>query len=119
MVLKARRKRAMTCDEFEAMGWDAQSNASLTDAQRGAAAEHAVLCTRCAVLRNSWEATRLELRALAQLTTAAEAPARVEMRLRQQFRTHYRAPKGRRTAVVTAWALAAAAVLVGAASWVN
>ena len=109
----------MTCDEFDTIGWDAQSNASLTDAERAAAAEHAVLCTRCAALWNSWEATRLELRSLAQLTTTAEAPARVEMRLRQQFRTQYRTPRVRRTAVVTAWTLAAAGVLVGAASWVN
>ena len=109
----------MTCDEFEAIGWDAQGSASSTDAQRAAAAEHAVSCTRCGALRNSWEATRLELRSLAQLTTSVEAPARVEMRLRQQFRTEYHTPKVRRTAVVTAWTLAAAAVLVGAASWVN
>ena len=109
----------MTCDEFEAIGWDAQSNASLTDVQRAAAAAHAVSCTRCAALGDSWEATRLELRSLAQATTTAEAPARVEMRLRQQFRAQYHTPKARRTAVVTAWVLAAAAVLVGAASWVN
>src|SRR5947208_1251538 len=109
----------MSCDEFEAIGWDAQGNASSTDAQRAAAAEHAVSCTRCGALRNSWEATRLELRSLAQLTTSVEAPARVEMRLRQQFRTEYHTPKVRRTAVVTAWTLAAAAVLVGAPSWVN
>jgi hypothetical protein len=109
----------MTCDEFEAMGWDAQRNASLTDAQRAAAEEHALLCARCATVENSWEATRLELRSLAQLTTTAEAPARVEMRLRQQFRTRYRTPKIRRTAAVTAWTLAAAAVLVGAVSWVK
>jgi len=109
----------MTCDEFEAMGWDEQSNASLTDAQRAAVVEHALLCTRCATLRNSWEAARLELRSLAQMTTTAEAPARLEMRLRQQFRTQYRTPKVRRRAAVTAWTLAAAAVLVGAVSWVN
>ena len=109
----------MTCDEFEAIGWDAQSNASLTDVQRAAAAAHVVSCTRCAALGDSWEATRLELRSLAQATTTAEAPARVEMRLRQQFRAQYHTPKARRTAVVTAWVLAAAAVLVGAASWVN
>jgi len=109
----------MTCDEFEAIGWDAQSNAPLTDAQRAAAAEHAVSCTHCAALADCWEATRLELRSLAQVTTTAEAPARVEMRLRQQFRAQHHTPKARRTAVVTAWVLAAAAVLVGAASWVN
>lgn len=109
----------MTCDEFEAIGWDAQSNACLTDVQRAAAAAHAVSCIRCAALGDSWEATRLELRSLAQVTTTAEAPARVEMRLRQQFRAQYHTPKARRTAVVTAWVLAATAVLVGAASWVS
>src|SRR5947208_16809817 len=87
MVLKVRRKCAMKCDEFEAIGWDAQGSASSTDAQRAAAAEHAVSCARCRALRNSWEATRLELRSLAQLTTSVEARARGEVRLRQQTRT--------------------------------
>jgi hypothetical protein len=109
----------MTCDEFEAIGWDARRDVSLTEAQRDAAAAHVTSCTRCAALRDSWEAARAELRSLAQVTATAEAPLRVEMRLRQQFRTQYHTPKVRRTAVVAAWALAAAAVLVGAVSWVN
>src|SRR5258708_28209785 len=49
----------------------------------------------------------------------AQAPARVEMRLRQEFRTQRVTLKVRRAAVVAAWALAAAAVLVGAVSWRN
>lgn len=109
----------MTCEEFEAFGLDAERDASLTEAQRNGAEAHAVSCPRCAALLSSWEAIRFELRSLAQLTAAADAPARVEMRLRQQFRTQYRAPKVRRTAVVAAWGLAAAAVLVGAVSWVK
>src|SRR2546430_591682 len=108
----------MTCDEFEAVGLDAERDASLADAQRAAAAAHAASCARCAALRDSWEATRMELRSLAR-TTALDTPARVEMRLRQQFRTQYHAPKVRRTAIAAAWALAAAAVLVGAVSWVS
>ena len=108
----------MTCDEFEAIGLDAERDPSLTNAQRAAAAAHAASCSRCAALRNSWEATRLELRSLAQ-ATALDTPARVEMRLRQQFRTQYHTPKVRRTAIAAAWALAAAAVLVGAVSWVK
>ena len=108
----------MTCDEFEAVGLDAERDASLTDAQRAAAAAHAASCSRCAALRDSWEATRLELRSLVE-TTAVDTPARVEMRLRQQFRRRYHAPRVGRTAIATAWALAAAAVLVGAVSWVN
>jgi hypothetical protein len=47
----------------------------------------------------------------------AQAPARVEMRLRQEFRTRHRTLKVRRAAVIATWALATAAVLVGAVSW--
>lgn len=109
----------MTCNEFEEMGLDAERDASLTEAQRAAATAHAVSCLRCAALRDSWEAARLELHALAQATDTPAAPARVEMRLRQHFRAQYHLPRARRTAVVAAWGLAAAAVLVGAMSWVR
>jgi hypothetical protein len=109
----------MTCDEFEALGLDTGRNASLIDAQREAAAAHAASCSRCGALQSSWEAARLELRSLAQVTAATEAPARVEMRLRQLFRTQYHTPRARRMAVVAAWGLAAAAALVGAVSWVK
>ena len=109
----------MKCSEFEEMGLDAERDRSLGDEQRAAAVAHAASCPRCAVLRDSWEATQLELRALAQATSTLDAPGRVEMRLRQQFRAQYHTPKMRRTAVVAAWGLAAAAVLVGAVSWVR
>lgn len=109
----------MKCNEFEEIGLDAERDASLTEAQRADAESHADSCPRCGALRDSWDATRLELRSLAQATGAVDAPARVEMRLRQQFRTQYHTPKARRTAVVAAWGLAAAAVLVGAVSWVK
>ena len=109
----------MTCEEFEAIGLDAGIDPSLTDAQLAAADQHALSCARCAVLRDSWQAVRVELRALAQKTAGAEAPQRVEMRLRQQFHTQHRTLKTHRRAVVAAWALAAAAVLVGAVSWVQ
>src|SRR5260370_7271320 len=49
----------------------------------------------------------------------AQTPARVEMRLRQEFRTRHVTLKVRRRAVIAAWALAAAAVVVGAVSWLN
>ncbi|HKW34706.1 MAG TPA: hypothetical protein VJN92_16980 [Candidatus Acidoferrum sp.] len=109
----------MTCNEFEEMGLDAERDASLRDTQRAAAAAHVASCPRCAALRDSWEATRLELRLLAQATATLDAPARVEMRLRQQFRTQYHTPKMRRASMAAAWGLAAAAVLVGAVSWVK
>jgi hypothetical protein len=109
----------MTCEEFEAIGLDAARDTSLTEAQRAAAGEHALSCPRCAALRDSWQALRLELCALAERTATVEAPLRVEMRLRQQFRTQHRTLKTHRTAVAAAWALAAAAVLVGAVSWIQ
>lgn len=109
----------MTCNEFEEIGLDAARDPSLTEAQRAAATAHTVSCPRCAALRDSWEVTRLELRALAQSTDSLAAPARVEMRLRQQFRAQYHLPRARRTAVLAAWGLAAAAVLVGTLSWVR
>src|SRR6266581_2363127 len=109
----------MTCEEFEAIVLDAGHDASVSDIQVAAAKEHAASCSRCAALQKSWQAARLELRSLAEETAAAQAPPRVEMRLRQEFRTRHHTLKVRRTAVVAAWALAAAAVLVGAVSWIN
>ncbi len=109
----------MTCEEFEAIGLDAERDASLSDAQHAAAARHAASCSRCAALQNSWQVARLELRSLAEETVAAQAPPRVEMRLRQEFRTRYHTVKARRTALIGAWALAGAAVLVGAVSWIT
>ena len=109
----------MTCNEFEELGLDAERDASLSDTQRAAAAAHAASCSRCAALRDSWEATRLELRSLAQATGTLAAPTRVEMRLRQQFRTQYHTPRARRMALAAARGLAAGAMLVGAVSWVR
>lgn len=109
----------MKCEEFETIGLDAERDASLSELERVAAHEHASTCSRCAALQDSWQATGIELRAFAEDTAMARAPARVEMRLRQEFRTRHVTLKMRRTAVVAAWALAAAAVLVGAVSWKN
>src|SRR5258708_9540470 len=109
----------MTCEEFEAIGLDAERDASLSEAERVAAREHASACSRCAALQDSWQAAGVELRAFAEDTAMAQAPARVEMRLRQEVRTHHRTLKVRRAAVVAAWALAAAAVFGCARSWSN
>lgn len=109
----------MKCEEFEAIGLDAERDAALSEAERVAAIEHAGTCSRCAALHDSWLAARMELRLLADATAAAEAPARVEMRLLQEFRTRHRTVKTRRTAVIATWALAAAALLVGVVSWRN
>jgi hypothetical protein len=109
----------MNCEEFEAIGLDAERDAALSEAARAAAREHSSTCSRCAALQDSWQAAGVELRAFAEDTAMAEAPARVEMRLRQEFRTQHVTLRVRRTAVVVGWALAAAAVLAAAVSWRN
>ena len=107
----------MKCEEFEAIGLDAERDATLSEAECAAAREHAGTCSRCAALQDSWQAAGVELRAFAEDTAMAQAPARVEMRLRQEFRTQHVTLKVRRTAVVAAWALAAVANLyVGGSS---
>ncbi len=113
------RKQEMKCEEFEAIGLDAERDTSLSEAERAVAREHAATCSHCAALQDSWEAAGIELRALAEDTAMAQTPARVEMRLRQEFRTQHVTLRVRRTAVVAAWGLATAAVLVGTVSWVN
>lgn len=113
------RKQEMKCEEFEAIGLDVERDSSLSTAERASAREHAATCSQCAALQDSWEAAGIELRALAEDTAMVQAPARVEMRLRQEFRTQHVSMRVRRTAVIAAWALATAAVLVGAVSWVN
>src|SRR5438067_10934786 len=71
----------MTCNEFEETGWNAERDASLTEAQRAAAASHATSCSRCAALRDSWEATRLELLRLWEVDVRRDYRARLESRL--------------------------------------
>jgi anti-sigma factor RsiW len=117
--LRDAKEQEMTCEEFEAMGLDAERDASLSEVERTAANEHAGTCSRCAALQDSWQAVEAELRAFAEDTAMAETPARVEMRLRQEFRTRHVTLKVRRRAVIAAWALATAAVVVGAVSWIN
>src|SRR5260370_5080215 len=109
----------MTCEEFEAIGLDAERDASLSEVERVAAREHAGTCSRCAALQDSWQAAGVELRAFAEDTAMRQAPARVDMRLRQAFRTQPAALKVRRAPLVAAWALAAAAGLARAVDWGN
>jgi hypothetical protein len=98
---------------------DAERDSSASELERAAAREHAAACSHCAALQDSWQAAGAELRGFAEDTATAQAPARVEMRLRQEFHTRHVSIKVRRTAAIAAWALATAAVLVGAVSWVN
>jgi hypothetical protein len=108
----------MNCEQVEAIVLDLDRDSAADSLERAAALAHLSHCPRCAALQESWEAAREELRLLGEETLEARAPARVEMRLRQEFRTRHRAVVVRRGAVVAAWALAAAAVLMGVVgSW--
>lgn len=107
----------MNCEEFEKSGLDADRDESLSAAERTAAKEHAAGCARCAALQDSWTAGSEELRLYAAATSAAETPARVEMRLRQEFHTKHHAMKVRRFAGFTSAVLAAAAVLAAFVAW--
>ena len=109
----------MTCEEFEAIGLEGPDRQTSTHAGRAEAAAHANRCSRCAALQESWMEAQAELQALRAATRDAEAPLRVEMRLRQEFRSKHRARKTRATAIFAAWALAAVTVLVGAVNWWN
>ena len=106
----------MNCEQVEAIVLDLDRDGAADSLERAAAVAHLSHCPRCAALQESWQAAREELRALGEETLEARAPARVEMRLRQEFRTRHRTMVARRAGVVAAWALAAAAVLVGAVS---
>ena len=109
----------MNCEEFALYGIGAEHDTDMTAAQLAAAREHSLLCPNCAALARSWEEAREKLALLADVTRVEGAPARVEMRLRQEFRTRHQTLKTRSTAVVATWILAVAAVLVGAISWSN
>jgi predicted anti-sigma-YlaC factor YlaD len=107
----------MTCEEFASAALD------LDVAPEGpvqqAAREHMRNCPHCAALHENWLALRADLRLLGHETSDLEAGARVEMRLRQEFRIKHKTMKTRRAAVAATWALAAAAVLLVAVSWLR
>ena len=112
----------MNCDEFELMGLglDRESPSDpVVEMERRAAGEHARTCSRCAALQESWSEAQGELEKLREATREVGAPLRVEMRLRREFHTRHRTVRMRAAAVVAAWALAGAALLVGAVSWWN
>lgn len=107
------------CDEFEVLGLDSQSDPSLSEDRRRQVMDHALVCEKCAALRDRWKAAKLELSSLGDYTAALNAPLRVEARLLQQFRLKYQFRKERKSVKFAAWALAAAALLLCAVSWWN
>jgi hypothetical protein len=108
----------MTCEEFELAGLDLETLRE-DDPVHIAAREHLRVCPHCAALHENWQRLQADLHALGGETREAGAPARVEMRLRQEYRTQHRTVKARRVAVFAGWSLAAAAVIVAAVSWLN
>jgi len=104
----------MNCEEFAIVGVDRDLDADGADS--AAARKHLRCCPHCAALYESSRALRADLRELAQLTSDATAPSRVEMRLRQEFRTRHTTEKSRGRVVVASWLLAAATLILVATS---
>ncbi|HET8966468.1 MAG TPA: hypothetical protein VFN20_09650 [Candidatus Acidoferrum sp.] len=108
----------MSCEEFELLGLD-MDRPDAQPAEAVAAAEHAASCARCFGLLEAWRELKQDLQLLHENTRLESAPARVEMRLKQELRTRRAARLPRTTIVVATWALAAAAVLVAAIGWLH
>jgi anti-sigma factor RsiW len=111
-------KDSMTCEEFQLADLDSGLTAE-DEALQQALRQHRLDCPHCAALHENWQALRTDLHALGAETQNLEAPSRVELRLRQEFRTRYKTVKRRRAALVAAWAFAGAAVVVCAITWFN
>jgi predicted anti-sigma-YlaC factor YlaD len=102
----------MNCEEFASAGMDREL--VIGGPESAAAREHLRSCPHCVALYESSLALSADLRELGQQTSDATAPSRVEMRLRQEFRTLHTTEKNRGRMVVASWLLAAATlVLVG------
>ena len=114
----AMEKHSMTCEEFQLAALDLDVVGQVGLAQQ-AVREHLRNCPHCAAFQQSWLDLRDDLKAVGVETKHEAAPSRVEMRLRQEFRTKYKTMKTRGTAVVATWALGAVEVLVGVIGWVN
>ena len=108
----------MTCEEFQMADLDLELIAAEGQLQQ-AAREHLLECPHCAALHDNWQVLRTDLHLLGAETQYAQVPTRVELRLRQEFRTKHKTLKRRRVALITAWALAGAAAVVCAITWFN
>src|ERR1700681_2542759 len=102
----------MNCEEFEILGLNAQRDGSVNEDGRQRALQHSRVCGRCAALGASWAAAQAELSALAESSRLLRVPARVEMRVLQQFRLKHQPRQERKFLRLATWALAAAAVIV-------
>ena len=108
----------MNCEEFELRGLDLD-RADADPQEAAAATKHVAVCGRCSAMLESWREVKGDLRLLRESTRLDSAPARVEMRLKQELRTRREARGPHRTAVIASWALAAAAVVVASLGWMR
>jgi len=108
----------MSCEEFERLGLD-MDRPDATPEEAALAAEHAERCPDCHALLASWREVKADLRLLRETTLLESAPARVEMRLKQELRTRRESRVPRSSVAIASWALAAAAVLAAAVGWVH
>src|ERR1700676_2081949 len=106
----------MNCEEFASAGMDREL--VIGGPESAAAREHLRSCPHCAALYESSLALGADLRELGQQTSDTTAPSRVEMRLRQEFRTLHTTEKNRGRMVVASWLLAAATLALVASSLV-
>jgi hypothetical protein len=111
-------KYQMTCEEYQLISLRPGSE-PYDAALQQAAEEHLRHCYQCAAFQRSWLDLRTDLHAIGAEHASAQTPARVEMRLRQEFRSKHQTWKTRRNALVAAWGLAAAAIIAGTIGWVN
>ena len=108
----------MSCEEFEQLGLDID-RPDVRPEDAALAAEHVKQCANCNALLASWREVKADLRLLREATRLESAPARVEMRLKQELRTRRETRVPRRAATVASWALAAAGVLAVAIGWIT
>jgi predicted anti-sigma-YlaC factor YlaD len=108
----------MNCEEFATAGLDLGSPEFDSLLQK-AAREHLRDCPHCAALHENWVTLCEDLHLLGREAADAEAPSRVEMRLRQEFRTRHKTVKAQRAAMILGWGLAAAAAVLCVVTWIN
>jgi hypothetical protein len=106
----------MNCEEFGVRGLDLD-RADADPLEAAAAAQHARVCGHCNAVLESWREVKSDLRLLSESTRLDSAPARVQMRLKQELRTRREARVPRSTLAVASWAMASAAALIGAVGW--
>ena len=106
----------MKCEEFEVLGLDID-RADAKPEEAASAAQHASSCARCFALVESWRQLKQDLRVLHESTRLESAPARVEMRLKQELRTRREVRVRGRTIRLVSWVLPAAAALAIAIGW--